>query len=59
VAGTGVILLTAAIFFLGSGLIGELVYRLGDVRQEHLSSLTSEIWGSSRESGKPEDHISE
>ena len=45
VAGSGVILLMAA-FILGcSGMLGELVYKLGDVRESDFSRLTGKIWG--------------
>jgi glycosyltransferase involved in cell wall biosynthesis len=45
VAGSGVILLMAA-FILGcSGMLGELVYKLGDVRERDFSRLTGKIWG--------------
>ena len=45
VAGSGVILLMAA-FILGcSGMLGELVYKLGDVRERDFSRLTGKVWG--------------
>lgn len=45
VAGTGVILLIAAIILICGGVLGELVYKLGDVRDQHFSRLTSGVWG--------------
>lgn len=45
VAGSGVILLMTA-FILGcSGMLGELVYKLGDVRERDFSRLTGKVWG--------------
>lgn len=47
VAGSGVILLMAA-FILGlSGVLGELVYKTGDVRERDFSRLTGKVWGAS------------
>lgn len=45
VAGSGVIMLMAA-FILGlSGVLGELVYKTGDVRERDFSRLTCKVWG--------------
>ncbi|HWW79012.1 MAG TPA: glycosyltransferase family 2 protein [Steroidobacteraceae bacterium] len=43
VAGCGVIFLSSAIILLGSGAIGELVYKLGDMREHEFSGLTQQI----------------
>jgi glycosyltransferase involved in cell wall biosynthesis len=40
IAGCGVIFLSSAIILLGSGAIGELVYKLGDMREHEFSGLT-------------------
>ncbi len=39
-AGTGIIFLTAVLTLLASGTLGELIYRLGDVRPEDFARLT-------------------
>ncbi len=44
IAGTGVILLMAAIILVCGGVIGEIVYKLGDVREHHFSRLTKSVW---------------
>jgi glycosyltransferase involved in cell wall biosynthesis len=44
IAGTGFLLLTAAFMLVSGGAIGELVYRLGDVRETDFSGLTSRRW---------------
>lgn len=45
VAGSGAIMLMAA-FILGlSGVLGELVYKTGDVRERDFSRLTGKVWG--------------
>jgi glycosyltransferase involved in cell wall biosynthesis len=38
--GAGVILLSASVTLLASGTLGELIYRLGDVRPENFANLT-------------------
>jgi glycosyltransferase involved in cell wall biosynthesis len=43
IAGCGVIFLSSAIILLGSGAIGELVYKLGDMREHEFSVLTQQI----------------
>jgi len=43
IAGCGVIFLSSAIILLGSGAIGELVYKLGDMREHEFSGLTQQI----------------
>jgi glycosyltransferase involved in cell wall biosynthesis len=40
IAGCGVIFLSSAIILMGSGAIGELVYKLGDMREHEFSGLT-------------------
>ena len=43
IAGCGVIFLSSAIILMGSGAIGELVYKLGDMREHEFSGLTQVI----------------
>jgi hypothetical protein len=43
-AGSGVIFSTSAMMLLCGGAIGELVYKLGDVREADFSRLTQQIW---------------
>ena len=43
IAGSGVIFLSSAIILMGSGVLGELVYKLGDVREQEFSGLTQQI----------------
>jgi glycosyltransferase involved in cell wall biosynthesis len=43
IAGCGVIFLSSAIILLGSGAIGELVYKVGDMREHEFSGLTQQI----------------
>ncbi len=38
--GSGIIFLSAVLVLLASGTLGELIYRLGDVRPEHFARLT-------------------
>ncbi len=38
--GSGIIFLSAVLMLLASGTLGELIYRLGDVRPEHFARLT-------------------
>ena len=45
IAGTGVILLTAATILALGGVVGELVYKLGDVRDHRFARLTETTWG--------------
>jgi glycosyltransferase involved in cell wall biosynthesis len=40
IAGSGVIFLSSAIILMGSGALGELVYKLGDMREHEFSGLT-------------------
>lgn len=41
--GTGVILLASAVFLLASGVLGELIYRSGDVRENEFAQLTMRL----------------
>lgn len=55
-AGCGVILLMSAFILLCSGALGELTYKLGDVREQQFSRLTSKVWqpaGNSTGGGAP------
>lgn len=47
IAGSGVIFLMCTGILVLSGALGELVYRLGDVREQHFSRLTQRVWGQS------------
>lgn len=44
VAGTGVLLLTSAFILVCGGVLGELIYRSGDVRDQDFSRLTGTVW---------------
>jgi glycosyltransferase involved in cell wall biosynthesis len=46
VAGTGVLLLMSAFILVCGGVVGELIYRLGDMRDNHFSRLTQTVWRS-------------
>lgn len=43
IAGTGVIFLTSTVALLAAGAIGELIYKLGDVREHQFSGLTQHL----------------
>jgi glycosyltransferase involved in cell wall biosynthesis len=43
-AGAGLMLLMSAIILVFAGAIGELIYRLGDIRDRDFSRLTSSVW---------------
>ena len=43
-AGTGLIFLASAFILLCSGALGELVYKLGDMRDQEFSRLTQQVW---------------
>jgi glycosyltransferase involved in cell wall biosynthesis len=43
IAGCGVIFLSSAIILMGSGALGELVYKLGDMREHEFSALTQHV----------------
>lgn len=45
VAGSGVIFLSSAIVLVAGGALGELVYKLGDLREHEFSGLTEHIAG--------------
>ena len=44
VAGTGVMLLISAFILVCAGVLGELVFKLGDVREQDFSRLTGKVW---------------
>lgn len=46
VAGTGVLLLTSSFILVCGGILGELIYRSGDVRDLDFSRLTGTVWRS-------------
>jgi len=46
VAGTGVLLLTSAFILFCGGVLGELIYHSGDVRDQDFSRLTGTVWSS-------------
>jgi glycosyltransferase involved in cell wall biosynthesis len=43
IAGTGVICLTSVVTLLSAGVFGELVYKLGDMRESQFARLTQQI----------------
>lgn len=43
IAGAGVICLTSAVILISAGAFGELVYKLGDLRESQFSRLTQQI----------------
>ena len=45
VAGSGVVLMASAFILVSAGAFGELVYKLGDMREHHFSCLTQRISG--------------
>ena len=45
VAGSGVILLMSGIMLICAGALGELVYKVGDMREHEFSRLTERVWG--------------
>jgi glycosyltransferase involved in cell wall biosynthesis len=48
IAGSGVILVFGALIMISSGVLGELIYKLGDVRERQFSRLTETTWGNRR-----------
>ena len=48
IAGTGVIFLSAAFMMFLSGMLGEMIYKLGDLRQHEFPQLTARISGPTR-----------
>ncbi|MET0658981.1 MAG: glycosyltransferase family 2 protein [Steroidobacteraceae bacterium] len=47
IAGSGVILLMSGIMLVCAGALGELVYKVGDMREYEFSRLTERVWGAS------------
>ena len=47
VAGSGLIFLMAALMLMLSGILGELIYKLGDMRERDFSRLTARVWSPS------------
>lgn len=45
IAGSGIILLTSSFMLACGGALGELVYKLGDIRESQFSRLTERHWG--------------
>jgi glycosyltransferase involved in cell wall biosynthesis len=43
IAGTGVIFLTSTVMLLAAGALGELIYKLGDLREHQFSGLTQHM----------------
>jgi glycosyltransferase involved in cell wall biosynthesis len=48
IAGTGVICLTSTVMLLAAGALGELIYKLGDLREHEFSQLTQHLLVSGR-----------
>jgi glycosyltransferase involved in cell wall biosynthesis len=48
IAGSGVILVFGALILICSGVLGELIYKLGDLRERQFSRLTESTWGDTR-----------
>jgi glycosyltransferase involved in cell wall biosynthesis len=46
-AGTGIVLLMSSFILVCSGALGELVYKLGDMREQEFSRLTQKVWSAS------------
>ncbi len=49
VAGTGALLLMSAFILVCGGVVGELIYRLGDMRENDFARLTEMVWRSDPE----------
>jgi glycosyltransferase involved in cell wall biosynthesis len=47
-AGTGLVFLASAFILFCSGVLGELVYKLGDMRDHEFSRLTQQVWSTVR-----------
>ncbi len=45
IAGSGIILVFGAMIMICSGVLGELIYKLGDLRERQFSRLTESTWG--------------
>jgi len=43
IAGSGVILVVGALIMISSGVLGELIYKLGDMREHEFSRLTQKV----------------
>jgi glycosyltransferase involved in cell wall biosynthesis len=48
IAGSGIILVFGALIMICSGVLGELIYKLGDLRERQFSRLTESTWGQAR-----------
>ena len=48
IAGSGLIFLLAALMLFLSGVLGELVFKLGDVRELDFAGLTAKVWDSTK-----------
>jgi glycosyltransferase involved in cell wall biosynthesis len=48
IAGTGVLCLTSTVMLLAAGAVGELIYKLGDLREHQFSQLTQHLLVSGR-----------
>ena len=46
-AGTGIVFLMSSFILVCSGALGELVYKLGDMREQEFSRLTQKVWSPS------------
>jgi glycosyltransferase involved in cell wall biosynthesis len=44
IAGSGVILLTSSFILVCGGAVGELIYKLGDMREHEFARLTQRLW---------------
>jgi glycosyltransferase involved in cell wall biosynthesis len=51
IAGSGLIFLSSAIILICSGAMGELVYKLGDVREHRFTRLTQRVHGYGQRTG--------
>jgi len=54
IAGSGVVLLSGAMILVSGGVLGELVYKLGDIRERDFSRLTVKVWPQTSEGQGPE-----
>jgi hypothetical protein len=43
-AGTGVLMLMSSFILVCGGMLGELTFKLGDLREQDFSRLTSRVW---------------
>jgi hypothetical protein len=43
-AASGLVFLSSAVILISSGALAELVYKLGDMRDQRFSRLTARIW---------------